>query len=205
MPGTSTRTLSGSRTARESFPIIRWRTCCFSRAWSLPETVRTYYVYFSADMRIKAAPTTLGYESLLTSGRNLVKNPSFELGDKLPADWPVTAQRAIPTGTVMGLDGPVSSGDAVPRCIFRTKPSEMWVGWRSKVPVAGGRSYLYASWAKCEDFRDGSVFLFADMLDAAGKNVGGARVAPSITATRDWTLLSQVCALPPEATTSRST
>ncbi|MFQ6096585.1 MAG: carbohydrate binding domain-containing protein, partial [Armatimonadota bacterium] len=166
-------------------------------------TVQTYYVYLSSDDRI---PPRVGsdYAALLESDRNLVKNPSFELGDVLPTDWPGGAEGDRPAGTVTGLDEPGLFGKRCARIHIPHGAKTAWTGWRQDVPVEPGKTYLYAAWVKCEDIRDGSVKIHAHYRNAAGglcktKHYTGA--GSPISGTKDWTLMSGWFEMPEDVAT----
>ena len=134
------------------------------------------------------------YEALLNSPRNLVKNPSFEQGEALPADWPGGAEGERPADTRMGLDTPGLFGK---RCAVVEIPKtskKAWTGWRQDVPVKPGRSYLYATCLKCRDL-SGGLQLHAHLRTPAGelcKQNAMTGVGPAISDTTGWSLLAGV-------------
>ena len=166
------------------------------------ETIRTYYVYLSADGRVKA-PATADYSALLTSGRNLAKNASFELGEDLPEAWPGGAEGQRPAGAVMGFDEPGLFGE---RCVKMHIPHDAekaWTGWRQDVPVQPGKKYLLSAWLKCEDIQEGSVQLHAHYRNATGDLCGKkfTGTGPAITGTHDWTVMSGMFTMPDDIAT----
>jgi hypothetical protein len=188
-----------------------------------PRTVRTFYLYVREGMPGAAAPLPANlpveyapnpalpggenararamavseYAALLSSPRNLAKNPSFEQGAEKPEAW-----SGADAGKVMGVD---PNGLFGSRCARNTIPPERqkdWTGWRQDVPVKPGRSYLYAAWLKCRDLAGGGLQLHAHIRTPKGEVVkenGFAGVGPAIAGTRDWTLLADVFSMPPDA------
>jgi len=165
-----------------------------------PRSLHTYWVYLSDDERIGPGKQS-GYEVILHSRRNLVRNPSFEEGDKTPADWDGDSEGIKPKGTQMGLAEPGLFGK---RCVKTYVPHgalKAWTGWRQDVPVEPGKTYLYAAWVRTKDIQDGDVRLHAHCRNAAGEL---AKTAPyvsagsSITGTHDWTLMSGTFTMPPD-------
>ncbi|UCH35653.1 MAG: DUF4091 domain-containing protein [Armatimonadota bacterium] len=154
-------------------------------------TARTYRAYFSLDHRIEG-PGSGDYAALLESGRNLARNASFETGQSLPDDWPGGAEGEKPAGAVMGFDEPGLFGDRCARLHIPHDAEPAWTGWRQRVPVEPGRTYLFAAWLRCEDIEDGSVQLHAHYRNAAGdlcETVKHASAGTPMSGTQDWTLM----------------
>lgn len=171
-----------------------------------PRTIKTYYVYFSTDDRIKPAKLAgaPGYEHLMMSPRNLVKNPSFEVGEKLPSEWSSGAEGERPVGTTMGLDQPAVFGRRCAKIHIPHGAKRAWTGWRQDVPVEPGKTYLFSAWLKCEDIRDGSVQLHAHYRNAEGKLCKSKQYAsagPAISGTTDWTLMFGIFDMPEDIAT----
>ena len=168
-----------------------------------PRTVTTYYVYFSNDERIK--PTARSdYAGLLASPRNLVKNPSFELGRDMPDDWPAGAEGQRPAGTVLGFDEPGLFGERCARMFIPHDSTPAWTGWRQDVPVQPDRTYLFAAWLRCRDLQNGSLQLHAHFRNAAGglcKTQQMTGAGPPISGTTDWTLMSGTFTMPEDIAT----
>ncbi len=190
---------------------------------SLPaQSVQTYWLYVARDaaaaarsggeVRLGSAipsdqvflPTTertdpRAYAALLALDANLVKNPSFETGEPLPEHWPGSSERQAAAGVQYGLDSPGVFG---PRCARIVVPHESqpdWVGWRQDVPVVPGRSYLFATWLKTEDIRNGSVNLHAHQRQPDGSLCGTSphlSAGSPLSGTSDWTLASGVTRIP---------
>ncbi|HOJ22410.1 MAG TPA: hypothetical protein PLY56_12840, partial [Armatimonadota bacterium] len=161
-------------------------------------TERTYFIYLSADPRIRPG-TTASYEALLDGPRNLARNASFEQGTALPDEWPGGAEGESPAGTRMGLD---EAGLFGKRCVRMQIPHDSklaWTGWRQDVPVKPRRTYLYAAWLKTRDIRNGSVQLHAHYRNMAGEHCESQKFAatgPALTGTNDWTSLSGLFTMP---------
>ncbi|MCS6858866.1 MAG: DUF6067 family protein [Abditibacteriales bacterium] len=191
-----------------------------------PRTVRTFYAYLSFDPRLKAATTgtpvvpsaaqrsqhrgllplarndspTLSYADLLNSERNLVKNPSFEIGDALPDDWRGGAEGERPAGTTLGLDEPGLFGKRCAKTFIPRDAQKAWTGWRQDVPVEPGKTYLFSAWLKCQDL-EGGLQLHAHYRNAAGELCATQKytsAGPAISGTQDWTLMFGMFTMPPD-------
>ncbi len=73
------------------------------------------------------------YEALLNSPSNLVRNPSFEIGDTLPDDWPGGAEGERPAAAQMGLVEPGLFGRRCARISIPHGSPSAWFGWRQNV------------------------------------------------------------------------
>jgi hypothetical protein len=194
----SIRVTDGSRR------IPHWRVgdAVLFEASAPARTARTYYVYFSLDRRVAAAADA--DLALVESPRNLVRNPSFELGADTPADWQGSAEGEMPRGTVMGFDAPGRFGGRDVKVQIPHGVDLAWTGWRQDVPVRPGKTYLYAAWLKCRDIEDGSVKLHAHYRNAAGELCETKQytsLGQDLTGTRDWTLMSGLFTMPPDIAT----
>ena len=164
---------------------------------------RTYYVYFSLDKRIRA-DGAVSYEKLVNSGRNLARNPSFERGAKAPAEWSGGAEGQAPPGAVLRLDQPGLFGSRCAQIRIPRGAGLAWTGWRQDVPVAPGKTYLYAAWAKSERIEGGSVMIYAHYRNAAGELCASqqhASAGPEVSGTHDWTLMHGCFEMPPDIAT----
>lgn len=189
-----------------------------------PRTVQTYYVYLPvADHGIVPAASTEaettggvnpalpgaqaqrlkvgagpGYEALMNSPRNLVRNPSFEAGVNLPDDWPGGAEGEKPAGTEMGLVSPGLFGQRCARMHVPATSTPAWTGWRQNVPVLPGHTYLYAAWLKCQGL-SGGLQLYAHYRNAEGgycKSMENTGAGPAISSDTDWTMISGTFTMP---------
>ncbi len=141
------------------------------------------------------------YRKLVESPANLVKNSSFEAGDKLPADW-TGAENLRDARVQMGLDSPGFLGSNCLRMIVSTSATRSWRGWHQSIAVKPGRTYLLSSWLKCRDLAGDSLQLHAHALDASGKlcrEGGFMSVGPGISGTRDWIPLQGLLTMPRDA------
>ncbi len=182
-------------------PFYRFGEALLFQADLPPRSLRVFYLYFSADKRIKGT-RELSYEELLESEYNLVKNPSFEIGQGLPADWAGGAEGAEPPGTIMGLDSPGLFGKRCAKVSIPRGVQKAWTGWRQSVPVEPGKNYLYSAWVRCEDIREGNVLIHAHYHNARGQlceSVQFASAGEPLEGTKDWTQMSGVFRMPPDA------
>ena len=143
------------------------------------------------------------YERLLFSGRNLVKNPSFEDGEKLPDAWMRVGEGAKGVKFAVDEGTPSVDGGRRSACLEVSNDAKPgWYGWQQKVPVKAGRNYLVTGWLKCRDVSQGKVQIYLHFHDASGRlTAQGAMtgVGPEISGTQDWTLLSGVVRAPADA------
>lgn len=166
-------------------------------------SVDTYCVYVAEGLAT-TAPERSGHSALLESGRNLVKNPGFEAGAKLPEGWTAPAKESLAKGITFGWDDPKQSslGRRSARMHVPDDAPKTWRGWRQDVPVRPGRTYLVAASVKCENVRDGEVRVHAHRRQASGQLCQQApmvSIGPPISGTADWTLMSGVFTMPPDA------
>lgn len=139
----------------------------------------------------------------LLAHANLVRNGSFEAGRELPDDWQATGAAAT-DGVTLALVRPGKPG-AGSRCARLHVPQRApaaWRGWRQRVPVQPGHTYLLTGWVRCQNIEDGDVRIHVHLLDADGKLVRNnpyASVSQSIQGSTEWTLLSGQFVLPDDA------
>ena len=139
---------------------------------------------------------------------NLVKNPGFESGEQLPNDWTASGPAKSPQGVTYGFDEP-GREDLGKRCAKMHVPADLpegWRGWQQSVPVEPGRTYLVATWVKCQGIRSGNVTLHAHRHTAAGRlsaHQPMISVGTSITGDTDWTLLSGLTTMPEDTVSLR--
>ena len=162
-------------------------------------SIRTYSVYMGPGPAVPAEAR--GYAGLLESPANLARNPSFEGGKKLPADWAGAAEGHVPAGMETGLDEPGRFGRRCVRMHIPHGAKRAWTGWRQDVAVKPGRTYLYAAWLKTRDVRSGSVQLHAHYRDARGELCRTRKydaVPGPLAGSHDWTLRSGHFEMPPD-------
>ncbi|MEN6547505.1 MAG: glycoside hydrolase domain-containing protein [Armatimonadia bacterium] len=161
-----------------------------------PRTIMTYRLLLGG--KPGTATPALNYESLLNNPLNLTQNPSFELGDQLPDDWPGGAEGEKPAGATLGFDEPGLFGK---RCVKIDVPHDSkpaWTGWRQSVPVQPGRTYLYAAWLKCRDLK-GNLQLHAHKRTEQGelsKESPYTGIGPAISGTTGWTQMAGLFTMP---------
>ena len=140
---------------------------------------------------------------IFSGTRNLVKNPGFEQGDKLPAHW--THDAASPeTGVTFSIDRP-EKPDLDRQCVKMHVPataSHTWRGWHQTVPVLAGRTYLVAASVKCKDVQGGEVRVHFHLYGPDGKlskHEPMQSIGPGISGTTDWTLMTGLLTVPEDA------
>ncbi len=160
-------------------------------------SVNTFYVYFSAS-QLLSDPSTRPNEELFTGSWNRVKNPSFEIGDELPADWLLEKERE---GVVAAFDHASLPGLGR-RCVrlqVSSNPRGNWYGWRQRVAVQPGKTYLVAAWVKCQDVQQGEVRVHLHRRTRTGelsKSNPMTSIGPGLRGSQDWTLLAGVLTIP---------
>ena len=165
-------------------------------------SLTTFHVYFTDSSAINLGYGG-SYAALADSQVNLARNPSFELGEALPDDWPGGAEGERPAGAELARVEEGRFGRWAARMHIPGDATPAWTGWRQDVPVEPGHSYLFAAWLRTEDIRD-RVQLHAHYRNADGglcatKQHTGA--GPTLSGTNDWTLLSGIFEMPPDIAT----
>lgn len=182
-------------------PFYRFLNAILFQANLPPRSLRVFHLYFSTDERIREG-RELSYSELLDSRYNLVKNPSFEIGEKLPDGWEGGAEGSQPPGTIMGFDSPGKFGRRCVKLFIPHGVQKAWTGWRQNVPVSPGKTYLYSAWLKCEDIREGNVLIHAHYRNARGElceSVQYASAGEPLEGTKDWTQMFGIFRMPPDA------
>lgn len=191
------------RRGEQTVPHFFCGSLLLFEADSPAQSVETYYVYLD-EGPAPPTPDRFGHAPLLVSTRNLVKNPGFEAGAKLPEGWTAPGKEALAQGITFGLDDPRQArlGRRSAKMHVPENAPKTWRGWRQDVPVRPGRTYLLAANVKCENVRDGEIRVHAHRRQANGQlcqqepMVG---IGPPISGTTDWTLMSGVFTMPPDA------
>lgn len=144
------------------------------------------------DISLKA------YEGLINSPANLAKNPSLEAGGPFPESWQGGIEGTSAEATKMSMD---ASGLFGKLCGIIAVPSSSpaaWVGWRQRLKITPGASYLCGVWMKSQRLTAGTV-LYAHILDAKGELITTTSAGTAITGTTDWTLMSGIITMPTNA------
>lgn len=145
-----------------------------------------------------SAPEQEAYARLLASAANLVQNPAFEEGGAQPAGW----QSNPPSKDDPSEAGVDSGGLFGPRCARLHVPADAkltWRGWRQRVPVKPGSTYLYAVWARCQGLTEGTANLHAHLLAASGRLVkenAFRSAGTAIEGDTGWTLWQGTAEIP---------
>ncbi|MEN6347092.1 MAG: glycoside hydrolase domain-containing protein [Armatimonadia bacterium] len=138
------------------------------------------------------------YARLLSSPQNLVKNPSFETGAKVPDGWPGSAEGSLPKGASLGLEESGLFGKRCARMSIPADATKAWTGWRQDVPVLPGRTYLCSAWLKCQDL-EGGLQIHVHLCKADGSLSDYSpytSAGPAINGTTDWTPISGLFTIP---------
>ncbi len=142
--------------------------------------------------RASAHVAPAAYAALMSGPHNLARNPAFEQGGDLPANWIGGAEGERPANTEMGVVGGGLFGKRCVRVYVPHTSRPAWTGWRQDVPVKPGRSYLFAAWLRSDDLRGGAQ-LHAHLRTKTGDLVqhnAMVSAGPAISGTTGWTLLS---------------
>lgn len=165
-------------------------------------SISTFHLYFSDDPQATFEPTE-SYADLLHGEANMARNPSFEEGGELPADWPGGAEGERPEGAELEVVEGGLFGERAARIQVPHRSRTAWTGWRQDVPVRPGRTYLFAAWVRTEDIA-GTVRIHAHYRTADGELCETQKytsAGPDLTGTEDWTLLSGLFEMPADAAT----
>ena len=169
-------------------------------------SANTFDVYFT--QRPSSSPEgTVSRESPnpLLSERNLVRNPSFELGQEIPDDWDSTGLTDDPNGVTFGMDSLAPSGVKNRAARMQVTPNAPsgWRGWRQNVPVKPGHTYLLSAWVKCEGVDTGEIHVHLHRRTAQGelsKYQPMTSLSQAIKGTTDWTQISELMTMPEDTT-----
>ena len=174
-------------------------------AADLPARSLSVFHVYCAAADPPAGPAEASTTTMADSACNLVRNPSFEQGQPLPADWTATGD-SPPEGVTLDVADPRRDAFGA-RCVRLHVPAsapKAWRGWRQDVPVQAGRAYLVSAWVKCQDVNDGDVRLHAHFRTADGQlsqRGGFASVGPAISGSGDWTLMLGTLTTPDDTAT----
>ena len=156
-----------------------------------PRSRRLYQACLSRDPQMPAAPAI----SPAQLPGNLLANPSFEAGDRLPTGWVPMAEGAQGVvSTMTRVKGGVD-GDWCGKLTMPDGAPTHWTGWSQELPVEPNQRYLLLGWVKT-DHVTGRVRIHAHLLEGDGPTApkrfwsGG----PDLSGTTDWTLLGGVLA-----------
>jgi len=170
-----------------------------------PHSLTDFYLYlWRRGLREDWQPPRV--DELVGTPGNLIANADFEAGTDWPDGWdrPAATNAAGQTVAETAWDTEAPSGK---RSVKMTIPADApltWAGWHQKVPVRPNTTYLYAGYLKTEGV-DGSVTLYAHILDAEGKWIeqgGSPGTNPVLSGTQNWTRTSCVFRTPPNAATA---
>jgi len=163
-----------------------------------PHSDCCYHVYFTGGGRGTSTGDAKRI-NLASLPANLVTNPGFESGGKMPDGWTNSGNDPA-HGVTFSLDTPGRDGHG--RCakmhVEAGRP-EAWRGWHQDVPVQPGKTYLLAAWVKCQDVQQGEVRVHAHRQKADGTLSAYqpmTSIGSSITGSTDWTLLAGRLTMP---------
>lgn len=172
-----------------------------------PLSITYYYVYLSPE-KIKGRPA-LGYEQLMRSRVNLVRNADFEEGAVLPEEWRSEleigydeAGRPVFTldlGAEFERFSPGKFGEYCLRMQVAPEAPGGWRGWRQSIPVKPNTTYFYSGWVRTEDIA-GAVTMHLHFHDESGELTGARHLSTgvSLSGTHEWTLLSTMLRTSPD-------
>ena len=156
---------------------------------------KVYHAYFYTPSRLPlfSRERSMDYADLVGSKANLVKNPSFEDGEPMPADWTVSDQSDRPADDLYRAttDPDARSGKRCAKLAIPPKAPLGWSGWHQDVVVKPNTTYLYAAYVRCRGL-DGGVQLHGHSHKADGTRSDVTPffgVGPAISSTTGWTLL----------------
>ena len=159
-------------------------------------SVRTYHVYWRGDrtcpLHAASAAGKPVANKVVPSQFNLVKNGDFALGEGSPSDW---WHDSVPAGSGIALAVEKPDRAAVGRrCLKLHVPAgapSAWRGWRQRVPVWPGHSYLISAWVKYQDFAESGKFVHIHQLTAGGTVGAMGSVGPTTQGASGWTIIAE--------------
>ena len=164
-------------------------------------SIKTFHAYISRDRDLGPGPG-VAYDEFIASPANLARNPSFEQGDRLPADWlPMGEGEEAPTARMERVsEGRL--GEHCGRLTVAPDAPERWTGWRQDVAVEPGSQYLFMAYARTEGITDGKVRLHAHLFDAPDADTGQTiwSGGPDLVGDSAWQLLGGVIRTRPTTT-----
>ncbi len=154
------------------------------------ETEKTFYLYLDSRPAAKAAGAKDAEVEYIGSPRNLLgaRNGNMEEGEgALPAFWRSGEEgrdhsdRFTAERVKGGVNGDWCLKLSVPDSV--AKPG--WVGWRQRIPVKPGTTYIYTGFIKTEN-TDTTIVLHGHFLDKNG------RMITAFNAPGDGTLINNI-------------
>ncbi len=161
------------------------------RVQDTPDTLQTFYLYVAdSGQRDRTAPSLQsnagsdipsdqpalrqsgrtdlqGWQELLNSPLNLLRNPDFEEGAAMPAEWePSGSTEGNPDIRQSRSTGALFGKYCAETAIAASARSG-WHGWRQNIPVQPGATYLFGGWLATENF-SASAQLHAHLLPQKG-------------------------------------
>ncbi|MBN2294323.1 MAG: DUF4091 domain-containing protein, partial [Pirellulales bacterium] len=177
-----------------------------------PQTAQEFFVYFSDDSRIQPSGE-ISYAEAVASKYNLVRNPSFELGDKRPDDWSLSVTTP-PKNKAKGVEAQLCDSPAPDLGRYSARlhvPSgtiKGWRGWHQMIELHKNRSYYVSGWIKCENLRSArgehdpqgeshhqTASIHLHLINSKGvvkRFFNTQNPGHSLLGTADWTLLDQM-------------
>ena len=159
-------------------------------------SAKTCHVYWRGDRTLPLHAANSAGKPLLNNvvppHFNLVKNGDFALGGASAADWPGDVGLA---GS--GIELAVENADRTApgkRCLkmhVSSAAPSAWRGWRQRVPVQPGHSYLVSAWIKYQDFTESGKFVHVHQLTAKETIGAMGNAGPNTQGASDWTLVAE--------------
>jgi len=197
---------TGSASTSDALPSL-----CLDRSWmfiaDLPaRCVKTFHVYLARVDGHDEGAKPSGYDALLRSPANLVKNGDFESGDKMPQAW-LPGSGWPKKGKPQCRCARATGGRFGKHCARLDIPPDarlQWSGWKQgPIPVQPSTSYLYAGWLKSQGVNDGTVTLYGHFHGADGKLSKGTQffsTGKKLSGDTDWTLSRTLVQTPADCT-----
>ena len=155
--------------------------------------LKTFWLWCSDDPRAPQSPE-MSYADLVELPGNLARNPSFESGDKLPAEWPGTTEgRDDNTGRLSRVEGGLLGGHCAKITVPPTAPLA-WIGWRQEVKVEPNAEYFFNAMVKTEGVTDGTVKVHAHLYPVGSDQQVYWSGGPQASGDTDWTRLGGLIA-----------
>ena len=137
------------------------------------------------------------YNKIVNSPANLVRNPDFESGEQIPSGWGNGVEGTLGQMN-LNLDDHGICGRKCAKITVAKNDTQSWVGWRQKIDIKPGASYLCSAWMKCSQLSAGSP-LYLHIVDAKGDVISYTSLGTLLSGDIPWTLQSGIITMPSNA------
>lgn len=192
------RTLDLRITGRDGQPVEYWRSAGQTIIFAARLAPRTLHAFLADTASVEMLPPPR-HGGLLDRPLNRAENGSFEAGAALPEAWPGGSEQPRADGVTFARVPGGPFGEWCSEVRVPATATADWVGWRQRVPVRPGESYLLSAWVQTVG-ADGPVQLHGHFRTADGELAERAQYWSSggaVSGDQDWTELSGLVTIPP--------